>query len=335
MRTVADIFIRQLRDEDYPALARIHNAIHRDTPATAEEMRQEVDRIDRRRFVSEWLVAADRKTGDVVAYGNYRHRPWSHHPGKFNASINVHPDDQGRGIGRRMMDQILSALRILGGHHVTAWTREDWTRSVAFLQRFGFAEHTRDFESRLDVGSVDLGRFGDYAERVAQRGISITTLADELRRDPQCLPAVYQAHSVLDIGAPREDPELPTPPTHEEFLTQEVHHPRVLLDAFFLAKFEDLYIGESALKRSDGDPSLLHQQLTGVLPTYRGLGIATALKLRTIDYAQRGGYRVIRTFNSSRNDPMLAINGKLGFVRQPAWIGFAKRLEPASGAVPA
>ncbi len=59
---------------------------------------------------------------------------------------------------------------------------------------------------------------------------------------------------------------------------------------------------------------------------YRGLGIATALKLRTIEYAQRDGYRVIRTFNSSRNDAMLAINQNLGFVRQPAWIGFWKSL---------
>lgn len=111
-------------------------------------------------------------------------------------------------------------------------------------------------------------------------------------------------------------------PFRDDFLRREVRHPQVLLDAFFLAKLGDLYIGESAMKRSQGVPDLLHQELTGVVHTYRGMGVATALKLRTVRCAQQHGYRVIRTFNSSINDAMLAINRKLGFVVEPAWISF-------------
>jgi len=48
------------------------------------------------------------------------------------------------------------------------------------------------------------------------------------------------------------------------------------------------------------------------------------LKLKTIEFAQRRGYREIQTRNSDRNGPMLAINAKLGFMRQPAWISFQK-----------
>lgn len=135
---------------------------------------------------------------------------------------------------------------------------------------------------------------------------------------------MYQAHAVLDISAPREDPDLPAPWSTFERFVQDTHDPRALLDAFFLAKMGDLYVGVSVLKRSEADPHLLWQQLTAVLPEYRGQGIATALKLRTVEYARAHGYREFRTYNSSRNGPMLAINGKLGFVRQPAWIDFLR-----------
>lgn len=323
---VVETIVRSLSAADLPALVGIHNAINPDLPTTVEEMRQEISRIDRTRYVAEWLVATTTGGDEVVAYGGYRHVPWAHHPEKFFSFVNVHPDHQGKGIGCRLMDAILSAVRARGGRRVKAWTREDRARGLAFLRRYGFVEHSREFESRLDVAGANLDPFRGYTERAARLGVAITTLEEELRHDPNRLEAVYQAHCVLDIDMPRDDPELPTPPSREEFLNQEVHHPRALLDAFFLAKMGDLYIGESALKRSDGDPDLLHQQLTAVLPPYRGQGIAVALKVATIAYARERGYQVIRTFNSSRNEAMLAINARFGFVRMPAWVGFIKLL---------
>jgi ribosomal protein S18 acetylase RimI-like enzyme len=156
-----------------------------------------------------------------------------------------------------------------------------------------YIEQARDFELRLDVGSVDLQRFAGHTDRAASAGIAITTLAEELRRDPACLPGVFQAYCVLDVSAPREDPELPKPEpgTLGEFTTRLVEGRRALPDALFLAKFGELYVGLCMLMRSEGDPSLLYQELTGVLPAFQGLGIATALKLRTVDYAQRRGAR--------------------------------------------
>ena len=60
----------------------------------------------------------------------------------------------------------------------------------------------------------------------------------------------------------------------------------------------------------------MHNMLTGVDRAYRGRKIAQALKLQTILYAKACGADSIATQNDSVNAPMLAINRKLGYVRQ-------------------
>jgi len=314
--------IRPLRDGDFAAVAEIYRLNFPDEPLSAAEVRDRYRRFDEGRFAREWVVAEER--GQVVGYGYHAHLPWSFHPDKYQLFIAVSPRAHRRGIGTALMRYHLRRLGQRGATRLKSWTREDYPHAVAFLRGFGFEEHARVFESRLAVASVDLGPFAASTRRAEEAGVTFTTLKDQLGRDPHCLAAVYQAHCVLDMGAPRDDPDRPTPPSYQRFVDDEVRHPQALLDAFFLAKAGDLYVGESALKRSASDPGVLWQQLTAVLPEYRGLGIATALKLRTVEYAQVMGYREIRTFNSSRNAPMLAINSKLGFVRQPAWIDFLR-----------
>jgi RimJ/RimL family protein N-acetyltransferase len=68
--------------------------------------------------------------------------------------------------------------------------------------------------------------------------------------------------------------------------------------------------------RVDTEPGVLQQDDTGVIREYRGRGIATALKLKVIEYGKKNGYRVIKTWNDSVNEAMLAVNIKLGFKRR-------------------
>lgn len=324
MQTAAGVILRPLEDRDYAAVGRIVS-LTSGRPFGEAEKREHVREYEPERFDHGWLIAEHPGDG-VVGYAWHHQIPWSFHPAKYGIRLAVHPDWQRRGIGRRLMDRALHLLMGRGAQRIKANAREDWVRSIAFLQRYGFVERARSFESRLQVARCDLTRFTGYAERVAQAEIVLTTLAEELRRNPDCLPVVYQLHCTLDVDTPRDDPEPPRPPSYETFLATTARGSLSLPDAYFLAKIGEMYVGESVLKRSVSDERWLHQELTGVVPAFRGLGIATALKLRTIEYAQRGGYREIQTRNNDRNAPMLAINAKLGFVRQPAWVEFEKTM---------
>jgi len=86
------------------------------------------------------------------------------------------------------------------------------------------------------------------------------------------------------------------------------------------------YVAESYLHASPAEPGVLRQVITGVRREYRGRGLALALKLETIAFAQCHGYTEIRTGVESNNPGMLAINARLGFMRGPGLILFEKQL---------
>jgi len=117
--------------------------------------------------------------------------------------------------------------------------------------------------------------------------------------------------------------------TFEEWRQHWIDAPSFLTDAFFIAIDRDgRWLGMSNLQRSIEDPSFIWQGLTGVRREARGKGLAMALKLETVRYAQAIGVDHIKTWNDQSNRPMLAINEAMGFAKQPAWIGLELRLRP-------
>jgi RimJ/RimL family protein N-acetyltransferase len=87
-------------------------------------------------------------------------------------------------------------------------------------------------------------------------------------------------------------------------------------DGQILAVDGERYVGLGAVG-FEPDGITAFNAFTGVDKAYRGRGIAQALKILAAQYAQTNGARVIVTSNDSENAPMLAVNDKLGYVRQP------------------
>lgn len=321
--------IRPFADGDYPRAVEIHTLVYPSAPTTEAEERY-YDRVwDTTRFARYRTVAED-AGGRVVAVGRYNHVPDEFHPEKYAVDIAVDPACRRRGVGGALYAHLIALLRAHGAIAARAGVpNEEDAESLGFLARRGFVETHRGWQSRLDVAGFAFGRFATAEPRVAARGIAITTLGAETVRGPQALRGVYELTTACERDVPSADPVTPVP--FDLFVAHTVASPNYLADAFFLAKDGDRYVGLSALWRLYAAPDVLQQGLTGVLPAYRGRGIALALKLQTVRFAQATGARQIWTWNDSRNRPMLRINEAMGFVKQPASVGLEKPLREGPG----
>ena len=312
--------IRPFTPDDYPTLARIASAAFPEYPASAEEKEFGDARRDPKCRHGRWLIERD---GRAVGYGEYGQRSGSYHPRRFHINVIVEPQWQGRGLGKALYDQVMSALTEFDPLSVRVEIREDEERAAQFLQDRGFVEDMRSFESRLDVAAFDPASWIDAEERVQASGIQFRTL-----RELEDMPGHWQKHYEMTQEL-RADVPSSEPHTHLEksvWLSAFLKNPGLMRDAYLFAVKDGEYIGVTALRSSRSENGLT-TGLTGVKREYRRQGIALALKLKAITWAKENGYPSIKTWNEANNRGMLGINERLGFVRQPAWLDMVKVLK--------
>ena len=316
--------LRPFRNEDYPEAVAVANAAYPDYPWSVEEFRHWDTRYDRGRVKLERIVAED-PAGRMLAWAEFHHDPFAYHPQKLAIDVTVHPQHQGRGVGSHLYEELLRLMAPLQPLVLWANTRETFARSIGFLERRGFVEKRRAWESRLSVATFDPAPFREKAARAIE-GLAITTVAEERERDSDWVGKLYDLDIEVGEDVPRVDAYTPQPLA--EHMKRLLENPSWLPDAHFLARDGDRYVAESNMFTSDELPDVLYQGITGTRRAYRARGLALALKLRTVEYARRRSVREIRTWNDTLNAPMLHINVQLGFVRQPAWITFEKASQP-------
>ena len=200
--------------------------------------------------------------------------------------------------------------------------REDQVGGLYMVEIHGYHETHRVGELHLDPAKCELTQFAGIEDKLRREGIEIRTLRDlrgDLDRD--CERKLYD----LDWEVTRDEPgsEDDTRTDFETFLRDGLHGPQRLYDGYFIAVHEDEYVGLCLLNAQESGGAIDHG-ITGVKRGWRRKGIATALKVRAVEYARTAGYTLIKTASNYHNLPMLTLNERFGFVRQSEWIGFEK-----------
>lgn len=311
------ITIREARDEDYAGVAAVCAAAASKRGADADSL-QDTEAHRDTRCVSRWLVALHGSA--VVGAGAVMQHAEMYHPRKFAMQLAVHPEWQRRGIGSALYARILRALAPYDPLLLRATAHDSQPRALQFLQHRGFREEMRFVEAELHVARCEPAQ---RAQTHAARSLTITTLAD-IANDARSLRALYAL--VCDARADAPLPDAHTDVPFEAFVERALRHTGAIPDAWFIAIADGACVGFASLVAA-AEPDALYCGLTGVHAAYRRRGIATALKLRAMDYARARGYTRIKTACAARNAAMRQLNAQLGFVEVGMWISFVREFE--------
>jgi GNAT superfamily N-acetyltransferase len=318
--------IRAFTPDDYDTIARIENTVYPEYPDTAEELKFYDGTREPHFHFNRFL--AENSSGQALGSAKFSQSAERYHPNKFYLDIHVLPEQQRHGVGRGLLEHIMNHLETLGAITVRAQVRADYARSLDFLEAAGFVEEYRAWESRLDVQACDVTPYLHLEGQLKLEGIELKSFAD-LAGTPDLAQELYR----LDLDACRDmpDPEPFTETSFERFQTRALQNPNFVPEAFLVAIKPDQngklkFLSESTLWWKKGEPDAFNGA-TGTRREWRGKQIALALKVKNIVWAKACGIKEIKTWNDDVNRPMLAINEKLGFVKQPAWVHYVRHFE--------
>lgn len=291
--------IRELRDEDVPAVVSICNALEPQWVLTVAAFRYGMAtrpaRLRYRRLVAE-------QDGEVVAWGAASLFAYSESPDSGFVAAMVREDRRRRGIGSALLDRSLAHLRSVGAPRARAQAAEE--EGGRFLEARGFRHARTARTSQLDPRSADTAELEELRARRAAEGFTLRAFA-------ACRPE--DVHRVVAESArdtPSDEPMTFMP--YDEWLVRHWRDPRLSLDGSFAVVHRDRLVTVATLW-ADLERGCGENAGTGTLREFRRRGLARLAKLRQLEWAAANGITSLSTDNDETNPAMLAINERLGY----------------------
>ncbi len=284
------------------AIAALVSSVTPESPTSVEEMRWQEANYPGRRFVAEddGRIVGSASAGRIYMYPPEFERYWF--------GIEVLPEHRRQGIGSALLAAASAHARDMGKTGLETSLSEIRTEGLEFLGHRGFVEIERSKSVRLDLTGLVPPAI------VRPSGIEITTLAAR----PELLSGVHEVAELAFPDIPSADEPMAAG-TLDEFRIRDVDRPGIPREAFQVALDGTTgeVVGYASLMYLPGRKDIAWHDMTAVRPSYRGRGIAIALKQATIHWAIDTGLNALDTGNDVENAPMRAVNARLGYTPLP------------------
>jgi GNAT superfamily N-acetyltransferase len=292
-----------------------------DEPSTEQGLCEEYER-NRERVTMKMAEDAD---GEPLGfYWTSRHKV---EPNRQDFYLFVKPDQRGRGVGRRLYADL--ALTVESAHpkkmRVSVW--DHCPEDRAFAERRGYVEKRHHFGMALDLSTFDDRPYEAIIERLKGEGFEFTSMEALGNTDEaQCkLFALNDSAAITTPGSEGEHPWLSAEDFQKSVCQSKWYKPggqMVVIDTS-----TGVWAAMSAITRFDG-ADYAYNLFTGVDVNYRGRQLGQAVKVLALRYAREVlKVNTVRTHHNFKNQPMLAIDRKLGYTMLPGTFLMEKVIE--------
>jgi ribosomal protein S18 acetylase RimI-like enzyme len=308
-------------EEEYRQVAAIEGAVFAMPPLDWEEFQHDDETRDPDfPFRRDWIL----RDGQRLGYVEWSQQPGNYHPQKYDMYLMVDPACDAADIRPFCLAYLLEHFAPEDLIAITCATQENCEEGLRFFTEYGFQEVARHEISTLDLTTWDSTAFKPVLDRVSEQGIRIVALPQLQESDPAgWQQRLFELEKAISLDIPSHGEKKDE--TFEVWSRRRLQGPMFDADGWFVALDGDRYVAQSQGYISHSSPESFENGITGVLRDYRRRGIATALKVHLMRYAQQRGAHSVVTSNASHN-PMFGLNRALGFEPEPAWIVGEKAL---------
>jgi GNAT superfamily N-acetyltransferase len=297
--------IRELRQEDAEAVARLEVEVNPHQVVTPELVWHRASRGIEREQRREWVAEA----GSEILGCAFAGFEWSvPTPGKGRFLVEVHPQQRGRGIGGELYAHVEEYLRSRGAWRLRTWVDDD-PAGTRFLQRRGFEPGRSDRVSALDLPAP-------LPEPSLPEEIRLVPLGDV---DGQ-VDDLFAICVAGELDMPGDEPE--TALELADWKQDDFAPAALSYDGSFVALAGERPVALAFLA-VDPERKLAYNRMTATLPGFRRRGLALAVKAASARWAAANGIERIVTENDAENAGMLAINDRLCYrflYEQTQWV---------------
>jgi GNAT superfamily N-acetyltransferase len=236
-------------------------------------------------------------------------------PQRYYLYLYVDPTHRRQGFGDLLYQHLLRAMRGLGAVRLRVNLWDDCPECRSFAEQRGFTTRERHIAMELDLETFDDSPYDQIIARLQADGFRFTTM-EELGNTEEAQRKLYHLNDTAAMDTPGSDGGHPWA-SFEDFQRSvcqaDWYKPAGQMVVIDEASGD--WAAMSAITRFEGNDAA-HNLFTGVYKRYRGRKLGQAVKVLALRFARDVlQVRKVRTNHNALNEPMLAIDRKLGYAK--------------------